>query len=818
MPDDGWYNSLAGKTSQPWQNPDKISNLAVRRRQTEGKRQLITPISANAMASTNNDRITTGVVSAPPIVRKVKSLSDFYDVVRNQMKEENREEKKKRRERSHLDNEIEFESWYDDMKEELIDASHAEYQLYQDQLSQTHAHLDSLLTSANSTLTILTSLADSFKAVDTQTTEFQAECENIIADQKRTSKLAEEFSENLQYYNYLEPITKRLNAPGAGSLVRRSEFPDMLSNLDACLEFMQSHPKHRESGAYAAKYKLLLTRALTLIRNHFTASLKDIAADVSKRVADRQLNDTTMSALLYAKFRVGAPDLKRLGQEIEIRSSPPEGSAPGTEGEYQGLLNELHQNYSATRAKLLSPIINRKTSEIAAAPSTSKDLVAFARTCTSFMRGLCSDEYNLWNEWFSDEHMLYPFLETLFDPVYDHLRPKIIHETKIIKLAELCTLIQTRYMEDSDSESEPESEEPKLDFGRLVYPALQDAQDRLVFLAQQVIRNDIQYFKPKPENLDYPRKASRIALSGTRNTSVAGRKDSNGLLSPTVNSPVIVEDDGADREVLFEPGTQEYYPTLRKAIWLLSRIYRLVHSTVFDSLAHEIVHQTTLSLTNASTLLSTRASPTDASLFLLAHLLALKHHILAFDIEYAATDVRLDFAAAPASLWASLNPATWVRAALGGALVPRVVTDMTDARIDIDDRLRAVIGSLVAEWAARMSEPLTTTATRGRTDVRAEADASARLRATVAREVPSIRRKLEEYLHDTRTRDMLLRAVLEDVVVRYTAWLEAKGLEAGPGPGRAKGKGREDGVWEEEMFVEWAMGVFGLEGGDTDDD
>jgi hypothetical protein len=90
----------------------------------------------------------------------------------------------------------------------------------------------------------LLSLADSFKAVEEQTTEFRAQCEEILADQKKTSKLADDITENLQYYNYLEPITKRLNAPGAGNLIRRAEFSDMLANIDTCLDYMQAHVSH----------------------------------------------------------------------------------------------------------------------------------------------------------------------------------------------------------------------------------------------------------------------------------------------------------------------------------------------------------------------------------------------------------------------------------------------------------------------------------------------------------------------------------------------------------------------------------------------
>lgn len=321
---------------------------------------------------------------------------------------------------------------------------------------------------------------------------------------------------------------------------------------------------------------MLLTRSLTLIRNHFSSTVRDIAADVAKRIADRQLNDTTQTALLYAKFRVGAPEMKKLGREIQQRAKPPPDAAPGTEGEYQGLMNELLQTYASARSKLVLPVVTKKMNDIANAPSTGKDLVSFARSCINFIRGLAYDEYQLWSEWFDSEHMLYPFLESLCEPFYDHLRPRIVRETKIINLCELCTLIQSRYMEQSDSE-ESEPEGPDLDFGRLIQTALQDAQDRLVFQTQVSLRNDIQYFKPKLEHLDYPRRASRIALSGSRNqANIASRKESNGRSSPIPRNPIVVDEDGADREFIFEPGTGEYYPTLRKAIWLLSRTYHLI--------------------------------------------------------------------------------------------------------------------------------------------------------------------------------------------------------------------------------------------------
>jgi hypothetical protein len=509
-------------------------------------------------------------ISIPDVIRQVKSYSDFESHTRSHVRETHEDEKSRKKEQSYLDNEVDYEAWYTQQKDDILTTNHEKYYIFRDQLQDAESYLDTLLENANATLSTLSALSDSFRAVEAQTTEFQDQCEGILADQKRTSTLAENVAENLQYYNYLEPITKRLNAPGAQNLVRRSEFPEILANLDSCLEYLGNHPKQKEAHAYASKYRLLLTRSLTLIRNYFSTTIKDVAQDVTKRVADRQLNDTTMSALLYAKFRVGAPEMKKLGQEIQKRAIVPAGAAPGTEAEYQGLMNELFQTYSAARARLLLPIINKKMSDIAAAPSTGKDLVAFARSSINFVRGICADEHQLWAEWFDSENMLYTFLESLCDPLYNHLRPRIIKEPKLLSICELCTLIQSRYMEDSESEDVSESEAPELDFAHLIQPAIQDAQGRLVFLAQATIRNEIEYFKPKPDQLDYPRRASRVALSGSK--TAATIKSTNGM----PNNPVVLEDDTPDREFLFEPGTGEYYPTLRKAVWLLSRIYHLV--------------------------------------------------------------------------------------------------------------------------------------------------------------------------------------------------------------------------------------------------
>ncbi|KAF2261009.1 Sec34-domain-containing protein [Lojkania enalia] len=761
--------------------------------------------------------------NGPPqatVARRAKSYSDFYSVVRAHMKKEKELERKKSQE--DISNDLDFAEWYSGLNEKLLEASHEEYKLYQDQLHQTRSHLDNIISDTSSTLDILSSLSESFKAVEAQTNAFQTQCEGLIEDQRRITKLADEMEQNLRYYLYLEPITKRLNAPGAGNIVRGKEFTEMLSNLDNCLEYMEAHPKHSESATYRSRYRLLLTRALTLIRVHFTNALREIAADVSRRIADRQLNDTTMSALLYAKFRVGAPELKRIGLEIQKRAVLPAGAEPRAEAEYQSLLNELYQSYSTTRGRLILPIVTKKIGEIAQAPSTSKDLVSFARSSLGYIRGKCSDEYNLWGEWFEGEGGLYDFLEAICEPLYDHLRPRTIHETQILKLCELCTLIQTLYMEEEEEEDDTSPvETSKLDFTVLVHPALEDAQTRLVFLSLAILRDDIERYKPKPEDLEYPAKNKKQATSGAKPNQpvLSGKKNPRSEVPPTPQlpkTPMVVEEDEPDSRWSFntEAAFKDWYPTLRKAIWLLSKIYRLVHSSVFDDLAHRIVHSTTLSLAHASTLLAKTASPTDAALFLISHLLLLKQQIIAFDIEFVTpeTDLQYDFTSITNTFWelrsrgGLFNPRNLV-----GLLIPKVVENMLDAKAEVDVRLRAAINDFTGQFVSRMASSIDTKKKMQKFGAGEAAKRTDKVRENIERETPFLRTKVEEYITDVRTREMLVAAVMESITQAYEDWFDTVYMPSltTNGTNRSgKGKGKEDDVWDPEMFGEWAASVF----------
>jgi len=141
------------------------------------------------------------------------------------------------------------------------------------------------------------------------------------------------------------------------------------------------------------------------------------------------------------------------------------------------------------------------------------------------------------------------YLEGLCDHLYDHLRPRILQESRITVLCEVCTVLQALVVigadiastptatsiafsnpssEDDDDETdqftstalpderpgivEQQSIGKRLNIGHLLQMILQDAQTRLVFKAQSVVQSDIKYYSPQPEDLQYPQRITGVPL------------------------------------------------------------------------------------------------------------------------------------------------------------------------------------------------------------------------------------------------------------------------------------------------------------------
>lgn len=249
---------------------------------------------------------------------------------------------------------------------------------------------------------------------------------------------------------------------------------------------------------------------------------------------------------------------------------------------------------------------------------------------------------------------------------------------------------------------------------------------------------------------------------------------------------------------------------------------------MFDDLAHQIVHQTNISLHHASALISSKTSPVDAQLFLMSHLLVLKQQIVAFDIEYVAPEVSFDFSGITNTFWelrergGLFNPRNLMRL-VGHGLLPRVVENMLDAKVELDGRLRTVINDFINEFATTMTASLPSKFVDKRSLQRGEVMVPTC--RNIEKDVPNLRRILDDYLDDTRMKETLVGAVQDRVIQIYEDFFDIyRSAEKSKGnPVSKKGKGREDTVWDVDTFAEWCeetfkVGAMGIQSSDGEDD
>jgi hypothetical protein len=209
--------------------------------------------AAQKLDNVYEDIENTNTPPEPTLIRRAASYSDFYHVVKAQLSKDvsprkRNAPKKNRRweglalcEKSvgRLRQNEGLDPYQSALDESLLEASQEDYLLYRDQLVLTERHLNGLVDDANSTLDLLAALSNSFKSVEAQTSTFRSQCEDLLTEQKRLERLAHDVGTDLYYYAYLETATRRLNAPGASRLVEVDDFGDMVSDIDACVVFME---------------------------------------------------------------------------------------------------------------------------------------------------------------------------------------------------------------------------------------------------------------------------------------------------------------------------------------------------------------------------------------------------------------------------------------------------------------------------------------------------------------------------------------------------------------------------------------------------
>ncbi|XP_004521742.1 conserved oligomeric Golgi complex subunit 3 [Ceratitis capitata] len=628
-----------------------------------------------------------------------------------------------------INNTKDFLLWYERVNEEITKHSDVQYYQYLQQLEQRDAECEEILEQINSALHQLASLKSEYETVSQKTSALNTASEQLTEEQQRLQKLGEEIHRRLHYFSQVELLHQRLQSPTLS--VASEAFRDCLDRIDECLEYMRANPKFKDAAAYTVKYKHCLAKAVTLIKNYTTAvmsqatsatlhpkqthsSIQQSSNSTGEDVEKKTNNVTTSSspdaafALYYGKYQTAAVKIKRVAQLVESRLE--------RSVEYEQLLSEMHQNYLNERAIIMSPAVTKAILELKAAHKG--DHCALTRSACAFLVHVCQDEQRLFFQFFAlGSEQLTTYLEGLCTILYDTMRPFIIHINHLETLAEICSILRIEMLEEHVQQNPGALEA----FANTANQLLQDVQERLVFRAHLYLQSDILNYNPSAGDLAYPDKLEMmesIALSLQESQHIR-RYDSRSSLNSSISSAMeteSVDTTSRPRNINSSPADLHgmWYPTVRRTLVCLSRLYRCVDRPIFQGLSQEALKLCIQSVSAAAGKISTAKTPIDGELFEIKHLLILREQIAPFRVDFTIKETSLDFSKVKTAAFGLLQKRKQLFSmGSNNALLefllegtPQIKEHLLDSRKEVDRQLKMVCEQFIKDAVQMLVSPI----------------------------------------------------------------------------------------------------------------
>ncbi|KAG6011055.1 hypothetical protein E4U21_000086 [Claviceps maximensis] len=704
MYDDSWYSFV----------PDvaKRDTASTQSQGHQRKESLLQQRNGDAKTGAQADRLDNvyeeGKYSysppEPTLSRRAASYSDFYHVVRAQLIKDGQLRRKKKpgkKDRSWEALTLQTENPNNPtsprsptlgetkIDDELLKDAQQEYMLYEDQLSLTDRHLDGLIDDTNATLALLNSLSDSFQSVDTQTSTFQAQCEDLLDERKRLEKLADDVGTDIYFYVYLDTATRRLNAPGASRLVDDDEFGEIVENLNSCVDFMTKHEKYRERDTYLARYNALLTKALHLLDHGFSTRLDNWSGEVARQLATTT-SDSARHALAYGRFAEMItnsysllPNIKKIVRHVYDQY----GRALGSSSEppvYRSSATNMFRTYFTIRDRDLKAMTQHDLEEYQkAVNNTSLETASRNYVKQSFEKMYNEDAlflkiFGIEPMWSTAPNSAFQALKSIHTTMVHpgHIAPlgnNIQNVLRSAKLESICSVVGWLANEYSISDHDEDE--------------------------SHSIRKHREYSARLLVDHLWPFTDGAFEAEIAKSITKAVVQDADLKIGPVV--------DGV--------ASSNAYPLVTQAIDLLSKFDQAMpkeRSSKNSSVVFKIVRETIQVLQKAESRIRHLKTAADPDLFMVKNLLIIKNELVSLEIG----DIRNRPQAMQhfGQIWETLSPANWLSffgGILGGSLWSRGAPSVTaktlteeDMSEQLDELLRQSIYSFTKRWATLIND------------------------------------------------------------------------------------------------------------------
>lgn len=176
-----------------------------------------------------------------------------------------------------------------------------------------------------------------------------------------------------------------------------------------------------------------------------------------------------------------------------------------------------------------------------------------------------------------------------------------------------------------------------------------------------------------------------------------------------------------------------WYPTVRRTLVCLSRLYRCIDRPVFQSLSQEALSYCIQSVSAAAQSIAANKTPIDGELFEIKHLLIIREQIAPFRVDFTVRETSLDFSRTKTAAFGLLQKRKQLFSMdSNNALLeflfegaPQVKEHLHDSRKDVDRHLKQICETFIRDATNLLIGPVVAFIERGHTLLKSSAQTSA---------------------------------------------------------------------------------------------
>ena len=697
------YEKFAPRSSSQVNRLSKIAAL------TAGPTALAARTAAAAAAEPTNDNKTGFIkqVMSPP--SSAASISYEYGHTLQSDKKSNTEEEY-----------VLLENEKAGMSNEALQET---LQVVTDGLTQQLKHTTALRLALRASINISEDISNRHAELIRHSGELSAAADRLQEEEALLTRHAEEIGKPLQHYDAVDRIGILVGVLFKGKTTVRGlakikvdndDFPSILDKIDDAVDYfgresggrdvLEAEMKRRKSGRgsdsgqllsgnieYYRRALALQEAALFLIKEAVAERISNTASQIAGALGLPQKTvqaDQLEASLIFTRFHGISSRSNRLLGLVKARLHRSEA--------YLDLLNQCRTTYCTQRESLLLSTVRAHMDKL----KEQHGPVGMTRLASVFLIRLCSVETNLYLDFFGDQRkgskgaeekaptgktavldttykdsQFQNYLTSLCSALHRTVRRSLV---TMLDLDTLCQIVSVLREERSTASSTPTT----MAAARAVSSVIQDAQERLIFCANNMLNKEVIRFKAAPTDLDYPDKLKK-------------------------KTPEAVDVSAGDMEAMEQQLEQVYeswFPPVRSVLRILSKIFRVVEPRVFEDMALHSVQACTASLRSAAAYIKQRKGQMDSDLFLVKHLLILREQLSPFDIELRSVERQLDFSdagKAVARFLANRNRRLFSMNASENALVTLLREGVSvqeanvDSKRDLEDALRSACNDFI---------------------------------------------------------------------------------------------------------------------------